>query len=125
MMKRYLFVFLLLLLGMTACTALQASPEQAITGKWVNSGEGEINFNRDGTGFVPGVEGKIPAYQFTYNFKDETHLAINIANLPTVEADSLPIVGQGEIVVAIKIEQDKMIWRDSSGDVEFVYQRAK
>ncbi len=124
-MKRYMVILLFLFLGVTACASVEPSPKQAIIGKWVNSGGGEINFNADGTGFVPGVEGQVPPYQFTYGFKDETHLAINIANLPTVETASLPIVGQGEIVVEIKIENDKMTWHDGTGKVEFVYLRAK
>lgn len=125
-MKRYIVVLLSLFLGVTACAFLKPSPQQMIIGKWINSGGGEINFYKDGTGFVPGFTGEgpieIPSLQFTYGFKDDTHLVINMANLPLADTTDLPMAKQQEIVMGIKIEDDKMTWY-GAGEAEYVYTR--
>lgn len=115
------FILLLILLAMTACFSPAPSPEQEIIGKWVNSKGGEINFYKDGTGYVPGIEGQatgnIPSLQFIYEFKDETHLVINMA--------ALPKANQQDIVVEVEIKNDTMTWHSHTGAVEFEYRRAE
>jgi len=118
---RYIFALLFLLLGVTACFSLKPSVEREIIGKWVNSEGGEINFYEDGTGYVPGIKGQatgnISSLQFTYAFKDETHLVINMT--------ALPKINQQDIVIEVEIENDIMTWRSNAGEIEFEYRRAK
>jgi hypothetical protein len=128
-MKHTKLILLFLLLGMAACAPSKPSPEQAIVGKWVNSGGGEINFYEDGTGFVPGFEEagseSIPPFHFTYAFKDETHLVINMGNLPVVDTTGSPMTNRKELVIEIELKDDQMIWRASAGKVQYVYQRVE
>jgi len=111
-MKRYVAILVILVLGIVGCASPEPPPEEAIVGKWVNPEGGEINFYADGSGLLPGIDGQIPAYQFTYSFQDETHVTISIA-------------GVMEIVVEISIEGDKMTWYDRASETEFVYMREK
>jgi hypothetical protein len=111
-MKRYIAVLLILVLVMTACAPSKLPPEKAIVGKWVNSQGGEINFYTGGTGLLPGIEEQIPSYQFNYSFEDKTHIVISIPEVM-------------EVVVEVKIEDDKMTWHDHAGEIEFVYMRVK
>ncbi len=104
-------VLLIAMLMVAACTS-KLSPQKAIVGKWVNAGGGSIEFFSNGTGFVPGVQGQIPPYDFTYIFRDETHIELNVA-------------GQTGLVVEIKIDGDQMAWISPGGGTQFVYTRAK
>ena len=87
---------------------------KTIVGHWVNEQGGAIDFYADGAGFIPAFEeGSLPSYTFTYAIPDETHLAIKLNG----EAD--------ELVVGIKIEDDKMTWRNPTTAAETVYTRGK
>ena len=119
-MKRYIFVLLIVFVGATACFSLKTSVEREIIGKWVNSGGGEIYFYENGTGYVPGIQGQeignISSLQFTYAFKDETHLVINMTTLPQAN--------QQDIVIEVEIKNDIMTWHSDAGEIEFEYRRA-
>jgi hypothetical protein len=89
--------------------------EKAIVGQWVNAQGGVIHFYADNTGFIPGLAEAvepIPDSRFTYYFQDKTHLGIVLE-------------GQSAVIMEIKIEDDKMIWRGRTNNAEFVYQRAR
>src|SRR5258705_5663799 len=107
----YLLVALGLILSITAC-APTLTPQQAIVGKWVNAKGYSIEFYADGTGFIPGIDGQIPPYKFSYSFKDPTHLELDLA-------------GQPGTAIQIKLDGDQMTWLSQNGDAAFVYQRAK
>jgi len=109
-MKRYVTVLVILVLGIVGCVSPEPPPQKAIVGKWVNLQGGEVNFYPDGSGLLPGIEGQIPTYQFTYSFQDETHVTISIP-------------GVMELVVEVNIEGDKMTWYDRASETEFVYIR--
>jgi hypothetical protein len=116
------FVLFLLMLLITACIPPPTAPPaptplpaaKTIVGQWVNAQGGTIDFYDDSTGYIPAFEeGGFPSYTFTYTLPDETHLAIKL----TGEAD--------ELVVGIKIEDDKLTWRNPSTGAETVYTRGK
>jgi hypothetical protein len=89
-----------------------------IVGHWVYEQGGAIDFYADGTGYIPAFEeGGFPAYTFTYTFPDATHLAIKLNGKPDEFTDAL--------VVEIKVEGDKLIWRNPSTGAETVYTRGK
>lgn len=109
-----LFVFSIFIWGATACVGPASASipllQKNIVGKWANAQGGEIDFYADGTGSIPGVQ-DIPSYNFTYSFPDNTHLLV--------------IVDGQNLKVGIRIDGDKMIWRNSDNNTEFVYTRAK
>lgn len=112
-MKRSVFLLWVFILFMAACASQPSvPPRQAIVGKWVNAKGYSISFYANGTGFVPGVDEQIPATNFDYAFTDERHI-------------QLTMTGQTPIVVEIKIDGDQMTWSNQTGNVAFVYTRAK
>jgi hypothetical protein len=89
--------------------AIQSS-QRTIVGKWVNSKGGEINFNADGTGYIPPAAG-IEAYSFTYYFEDATHLVMKVA-------------GQA-MTVKIELVDDKLTWYTADPNVKYEYTRTR
>lgn len=92
-------------------TVLQArNPlRNEILGTWVNSQGYSIQFESGGTGFIPGVSGKIDNATFNYSITDDSHIKINL-------------LGQ-EQTIEIQITGDQLIWKDSLGEV--TYKRVK
>jgi hypothetical protein len=121
-----IFALLLLVFMITACIPPPATPPtptalpaaKTIVGHWVYDQGGAIDFYADGTGNIPAFEeGGFPAYTFTYTLPDETHLAIKLNGKPDEFTDAL--------VVGIRIEDDKLTWRNPSTGAETVYTRGK
>ena len=86
------------------------SAQKAIVGKWVNSVGGEIDFNADGTGYIPPAAG-LQAYTFSYYFESASHLVMNMT---------------GEtMTVEIKLAGDKMTWVGPGSSGTYEYTRIK
>jgi hypothetical protein len=105
-----LLALVILVLGVSVWMRSIPTLQEAIVGNWANVQGGVIDFYADGTGVVPAVQ-DIPAYNFTYSFPDDMHLKINLE-------------GQ-DLTVGIAIQGDRMTWRNSGNNTEFVYTRIK
>lgn len=68
-----------------------------------------MQFNANGTGFIPGVPGAIPDSQFAYTVLDASHVSIDL-NGATYQ-------------VEIYVDGDTLTWNDSLGQV--VYHRSR
>jgi hypothetical protein len=113
-----LFIMLLI----TACIPPPTAPPtptvlpavKTIVGHWVYDQGGAIDFCADGTGYIPAFEeGGVPAHTFTYTLSDETHLAFKLNGMPDEFTNAL--------VVGIKIEGDKLTWKNLTTGAETVY----
>ena len=97
----------------------ERTPEEAIVGQWVNDQGGAIYFYADGTGLIPAVKGPaedIPAVAFNYLFNDDNHVRIDMGEQGGE---------QRVIVVEIKLDGDKMTWRNPASNIEYTYNRVK
>jgi hypothetical protein len=104
-MKRFYLASILFLILLAACSPGKKTLDEEIVGKWVDSSGYTIDFFDGGTGFIEGVDGKIPDSNFTYIILDESTIQINF---------------QGEkYEIGILIDKDKMIWKDELGEVEY------
>ena len=101
---------IVILVGVSLWMRSVPTPQKAIVGNWTNAQGGAIDFYANGTGVVPAIL-DLPAYNFTYSFPDDMHLKINLE-------------GQ-DLTVGITLQGDKMTWRNSGNNTEFVYMRTK
>ncbi len=109
-MKRVFIALFILLVGLSACAPNpKARLENSIVGNWLSSDGFSIQFKGDGSGFIPGVEGKIPDSQFVYTVIDGSHISINL--------------GGRIFKIEILIDGDNLTWKDDLGEVK--YTRAK
>ncbi len=109
-MKRFLLAMFIIGVGLSACAPNQkARLEKAIVGNWVSSDGFSLQFSADGSGFIPGVEGKIPDSTFVYTVIDGSHVSLNLA-------------GQ-RVTIEVLIDGDNLTWKDDLGEVK--YTRAK
>jgi hypothetical protein len=104
-MKKLLFTLILLVIGMAACTPARPSLKNDLLGSWQNSQGFQIEFRSGGVGFIPGVQGKIPDTNFTYQITDEQHIRMDT-------------LGQ-QITIEIHVNGDQLIWKDSIGEVQY------
>jgi hypothetical protein len=104
---------------MTACVPLPSNPERAIVGQWVNDQGGTIYFYEDGTGFIPAAKGaaeEIPAVSFKYLFNDANHVRIDMGEQG----------GEQRVIdVEIKVDRDKMTWRNPATGTDYIYERQR
>jgi len=93
----------------TRTPTVEAS-QKAIVGKWVNQTGGELDFNADGSGYIPPYLDTQP-YNFKYYFQDATHLVMAVA---------------GEtMIVEIRLVNNKLTWYTSDPNVKYEYTRKK
>jgi hypothetical protein len=108
-MKRIFLALITVLLLMTSCAPAKKSLGSEILGSWVNKDGYSIQFKDGGTGFIPGVPGKIPDSIFTYTVTDDSHINIDLeGSVQTIE---------------ILISGNQLTWKDDLGEV--VYTRVK
>lgn len=104
-MKRIIFALTIALFLLTSCTESNNTLADDILGTWKNSSGFTIQFNSGGTGFIPGVAGKIPDSSFIYTVTDESHIQMNL---------------QGQVfTIEITIDGDELTWKDSLGEVPY------
>lgn len=104
-MKRILFALTIALLLLTACAQAKKTLSDDILGTWVNKDGYSIEFQTGGSGFIPGVPGKIPDSTFVYSVTDESHIQV---------------VFQGKkYTVEITINGDQLTWKDDLGEVAY------
>ncbi len=104
-MKRIFFAFITVLLLMTSCAPAKKTLADEILGSWVNKDGYSIQFKEGGTGFIPGVPGKIPDSAFTYTITDNTHIIIDL---------------EGQVqTIQIQISGDQLTWKDDLGEVAY------
>ncbi len=108
-MKKLIFAFAILFLALTACAPAKKPLAQEILGNWKNTAGYTIEFRSGGSGFIPGVAGKIPDSNFTYTVVDENHIQMNL-------------LGENQ-TIEIDISGDHLTWKDDLGDV--AYNRVK
>jgi hypothetical protein len=104
-MKRIILASILFLSLLVACSSAKKSLQDEIVGKWVDSSGFMIEFYADGTGFIEGVADQIPDSVFVYQVLDESTIQIDFQG--------------GSYEIGILIENDKMIWKDDLGEVEY------
>ncbi len=95
---------------MAARTPSVQASEKAIVGKWINKTGGELDFNADGSGYIPPTL-DTEAYNFRYYFRDATHLVMAVA---------------GEtMIVEVRLVNDKLTWYTDDPNVKYEYTRQK
>jgi hypothetical protein len=104
-MKRIFGAVMLILILLTACSSGRKSLQDEIVGKWVDNSGFTIEFYNGGTGFIEGVAGSIPDSVFVYKVLDESTIQIDFQG--------------GSYEIDILIDNDKMIWKDDLGEVEY------
>jgi len=102
-------LLLVMVFILTGCAANKPNLGETIIGTWVDQSGYEIQFFKDGKGFIPGVAGKIPDTNFQYSVKDAGHIIFDIE--------------QSKITVGIEIEGETLTWKDDIGEV--IYHRKK
>ncbi len=104
-MKRVFLALVIALMLLTACAQAKNSLGDEILGTWVNSEGYQLQFHSGGSGFIPGVPGKIPDTTFTYVVKDDSHISIDLGgHVQTIE---------------IQISGDQLTWTDDLGEVAY------
>ena len=104
-MRKIFFVLILLAISLAACAPARPSLESDLLGTWQDSQGFQIEFRSGGMGFIPGVEGKIPDTNFTYQIIDEQHVRMD---------------AQGQqVTIEMHVDGDQLIWKDSLGEVEY------
>jgi hypothetical protein len=87
--------------------------EEEIVGTWVNAEGYQVEFYRDGQGFIPGVEGAIPIPDSPFFYKIEgSTLFLTLAEGMTLELE-------------VTIKDDKMTWTSQIADMNFEYTRVR
>jgi hypothetical protein len=104
-MKQIIITSILLLSLLAACSSVEKSLQDEIVGKWVDSSGYTIEFYEGGTGFIEGVADQIPDSVFVYKILDESTIQIDFQG--------------GSYKIGILINNDKMIWKDDLGEVEY------
>ncbi len=104
-MKRALFALSIAVLLLTACAQPKKTLSEEILGTWVNKDGYSIQFQAGGSGFIPGVAGKIPDSTFVYYITDESHIEVSF------QGKKLP--------VEITINGDQLTWKDDLGEVAY------
>jgi hypothetical protein len=108
-MKRTILSLFIFLLLFTSCASTKKSIKEEIIGIWMDKDGYSIQFRPDGSGFIPGVSGKIPDSTFYYSIMDDSHVKIDLQ-------------GQSH-TIGIDIKGDQLTWKDTLGEV--VYTRVK
>jgi hypothetical protein len=104
-MKKLFLALAILFFALTACTPAKKPLTQEILGAWKNTDGYTIEFRSGGSGFIPGVAGKIPDTNFTYTIVDENHIQMDL---------------QGENQkIEIDISGDHLTWKDDLGEVAY------
>ena len=104
-MRKIFFVLILLAISLAACAPARPSLESDLLGTWQDSQGFQIEFRSGGMGFIPGVEGKIPDTNFTYQIIDEQHVRMD---------------AQGQqVTIEMHVDGDQLIWKDSLGEVKY------
>jgi hypothetical protein len=104
-MRKIFFALLLLAISLTACAPARPSLERDLIGTWQDSQGFQIEFHGSGKGFIPGVEGKIPDTDFTYQVIDEQHVLMDT---------------QGQkVTIELHVDGDKLSWKDALGEVQY------
>jgi uncharacterized lipoprotein YehR (DUF1307 family) len=104
-MRKIIFILILLVISLAACTQASPSLERDLVGTWQDSQGFQIEFRSEGLGFIPGVEGKIPDTNFTYEIIDEEHVRMDVN-------------GQ-QVTIEIHVDGDQLTWKDSLGEVQY------
>ena len=104
-MKKLVFALAIFLFALSSCTAAKKPLAQEILGTWKNTEGYTIEFHSAGSGFIPGVAGKIPDSNFTYAVVDESHIQINLQGVNQT--------------IGIEITGDNLAWKDELGEVEY------
>jgi hypothetical protein len=104
-MRKIFLAMLLLAICLVACAPASPSLERDLLGTWQDSQGFQIEFRESGNGFIPGVEGKIPDSNFTYQIIDEQHVLMD---------------AQGQqITIELRVDGDKLTWKDTIGEVQY------
>ncbi len=104
-MKPTLVILTVISLILSACAPAEKTLADRIQGTWKSTEGFSIEFHGDGTGFIPGVAGKIPDTSFNYSIVDESHVQLDL---------------QGQMqTIGITISDDKLTWKDDLGEVEY------
>ncbi len=104
-MKKLLFIFTILLFALTSCAPAKKSLTNEILGNWKSAEGFTIEFRAGGSGYIPGVAGKIPDSSFDYTIVDESHIQLHL---------------QGQIqTIGITIAGDQLTWKDELGEVAY------
>lgn len=104
-MKRLLLFLAFVLLVLTSCTQAEKSLGDQIQGTWRDKDGYTVQFKPGGSGFIPGVAGKIPDTTFVYSIEDDAHIKIDLQ-------------GQTQII-EIVITGDDLKWKDQLGEVNY------
>jgi hypothetical protein len=104
-MKRIFFALIAVLLLLSSCAPAKKTLAAEILGTWVNTNGYSIEFKDGGTGFIPGVPGKIPDSIFTYTVTDDSHINFDLeGSVQTIE---------------IQISGNQLTWKDELGEVAY------
>jgi hypothetical protein len=104
-MRRFGYLFLLLVVCLSACQTAKSSLAKNIVGGWINSSGYTIEFYDDGEGRIPGVADQIPMTNFTYLVIDQEHISIDLGNQ--------------KYTIQVKIDGDELTWTDSLGEENY------
>ena len=104
-MRKIIFGLILFAISLAACAPASPSLERDLVGIWQDSQGFQIEFRGSGKGFIPGVEGKIPDTDFTYQLIDEQHVLMNTQ-------------GQ-QVAIELHVDGDKLTWKDTIGEVQY------
>ena len=104
-MRIIFFALILLTFSLVACAPASPSLERDLVGTWQDLQGFQIEFRGSGQGFIPGVEGKIPDTNFTYQIIDEQHVLMDTQ-------------GQ-QVTIELQIDGDKLTWKDTIGEVQY------
>jgi hypothetical protein len=96
--------------GLAPRSPSTAPVEKAIVGKWTYPKGGELDFNPDGSGYIPAVS-DMGSIDFVYFFPDETHMVINM--------------GTQVLTVTMHLAGDQLIWYTADPNVTYVFTRVK
>ncbi|MCX6079674.1 MAG: hypothetical protein NTW32_09105 [Chloroflexi bacterium] len=104
-MRKIFFALIMFAIFLVACAPASPSLERNLVGTWQDSQGFQIEFRGSGKGFIPGVEGKIPDSDFTYQIIDEQHVLMS---------------AQGQqVTIDLHVDGDKLTWKDTIGEVQY------
>jgi hypothetical protein len=102
--RAFLFLTVIMLVAV-GCAPAKKSLGDEILGTWKNSEGFTIEFRPNGSGFIPGVAGKIPDSSFYYTVVDSNHIQIDLG-------------GQKQ-AIEISVDGDQLTWKDQLGEVKY------
>ncbi len=103
--KANVLAALLAAMLLASCAPAKITLVDDILGTWKNNEGYTIQFKDGGTGFIPGVPGKIADSSFTYTVTDNSHINIDVGgHIQTIE---------------IHISGDQLTWKDDLGEVAY------